>query len=405
VPTVLYFKCNLLVPVSIIIQDLHNPLNSSKQGLYHVGHKIFHNKENAIAESTRYGQPVVWDFNSGLFRSICESPALGVSLNELYRQRAQQLRDQYDYLILAFSGGADSDNILQTFVDNGIHLDEVWADWPAEIIEKSNYVLNTSADATNMPAEYQLTIKPTLERLRLSNPEIKIHASDTSTSWSQIETEQEMQSVLAIPMMFSVTKRWKYIQNYITTKFHNRRVCLITGVDRCNPTVKNGEYGFVFVDSPFFIKSNYTIHGNPYIVECFYWTPDMPHIPVEQARKVWHYFLNNRDFFQKNYKCFLPGSSAWRQRNNAVNRIVTTITYPKWDWSKHQVDKARFINNDHYNYVKQFQDVKFYQGGVSTLNNLLSIFANDTYFDKRPGHESELMTFQNFHSLGKITDV
>ena len=47
------------------------------------------------------------------------------SLDDLYRQRAEQLRSQYEYLILGFSGGADSTTIFDAFVKNNIHLDEV----------------------------------------------------------------------------------------------------------------------------------------------------------------------------------------------------------------------------------------------------------------------------------------
>lgn len=47
------------------------------------------------------------------------------SLKQLYKERAQQLRDNYDYLILYLSGGADSVTVLNSFVDNNIWLDEV----------------------------------------------------------------------------------------------------------------------------------------------------------------------------------------------------------------------------------------------------------------------------------------
>jgi hypothetical protein len=63
------------------------------------------------------------------------------SLQDMRGGKAMQLRDQYDYLILAYSGGADSDNILKVFQQNKIHLDEVWCDWPLSLVEKSNYVV------------------------------------------------------------------------------------------------------------------------------------------------------------------------------------------------------------------------------------------------------------------------
>lgn len=45
--------------------------------------------------------------------------------DELCRQRAQELRDTYGYLRLWFSGGADSQTALDSFVNNNIHLDEI----------------------------------------------------------------------------------------------------------------------------------------------------------------------------------------------------------------------------------------------------------------------------------------
>ena len=48
------------------------------------------------------------------------------SLKELYKQRAIQLRDKYDYLILSYSGGSDSHQALETFLNNNIFIDEIF---------------------------------------------------------------------------------------------------------------------------------------------------------------------------------------------------------------------------------------------------------------------------------------
>lgn len=47
------------------------------------------------------------------------------SMKTLCKQRAQQLRDSYDYLILYNSGGSDSTTVLNAFLDNNIFVDEV----------------------------------------------------------------------------------------------------------------------------------------------------------------------------------------------------------------------------------------------------------------------------------------
>ena len=47
------------------------------------------------------------------------------TLETLYKLRAQEIRDTYDYVILCFSGGSDSLNVLETFYYNNIHIDEI----------------------------------------------------------------------------------------------------------------------------------------------------------------------------------------------------------------------------------------------------------------------------------------
>lgn len=48
-----------------------------------------------------------------------------LSLDELYRIRAQHIRDKYPYLVLCYSGGTDSTAMLETFYYNNIHIDEI----------------------------------------------------------------------------------------------------------------------------------------------------------------------------------------------------------------------------------------------------------------------------------------
>lgn len=47
------------------------------------------------------------------------------SMKELCKQRAQQIRDTFDYIVLYNSGGSDSTTVLNAFLDNDIFVDEV----------------------------------------------------------------------------------------------------------------------------------------------------------------------------------------------------------------------------------------------------------------------------------------
>lgn len=47
------------------------------------------------------------------------------SWKDLLKERAQQLRDTHDYIVLHYSGGSDSETVLNAFLDNGIFIDEI----------------------------------------------------------------------------------------------------------------------------------------------------------------------------------------------------------------------------------------------------------------------------------------
>tara|TARA_B100000424_G_C22945216_1_gene503067 strand:+ start:4433 stop:5503 length:1071 start_codon:yes stop_codon:yes gene_type:complete len=47
------------------------------------------------------------------------------SFSDLLYERCKQLRDKYGWLILYYSGGSDSETVLQSFINAGVHLDEV----------------------------------------------------------------------------------------------------------------------------------------------------------------------------------------------------------------------------------------------------------------------------------------
>lgn len=93
-------------------------------GYYQVGDFKTYSKVEAIGRHHDKNIHPEWHFNDSIFSSHDWQQEPQTPLTELYRQRAQQIRDKYDYLVLFYSGGADSQNILDTFVNNDIQLDE-----------------------------------------------------------------------------------------------------------------------------------------------------------------------------------------------------------------------------------------------------------------------------------------
>ena len=96
-----------------------------KLGVYRVNDLKFHSKLEAIEMHTKTGVHPHWDFNEAVYSSYNWTVEPTENILELYRQRAVQLREKYDHIVLMYSGGADSTTMLESFVNNGIHVDEV----------------------------------------------------------------------------------------------------------------------------------------------------------------------------------------------------------------------------------------------------------------------------------------
>jgi hypothetical protein len=124
---------------------------NKKLGYYLVNNQIYYNKYHALIDASRTDQQVRWFFNEDKFVSFPWSMEPEESLKELYRQRAQQLRDEYDYIRVEASGGSDSTTVIFSFLLNNIALDEVVFRYP-KTGEK-----NVSADPFNTKPENTLS--------------------------------------------------------------------------------------------------------------------------------------------------------------------------------------------------------------------------------------------------------
>ena len=97
----------------------------TKFGFYQVGNRTTFSKIEAIEWQQQLKFFPQWNFNEDIFSSYNWKIEPIETLDELYARRARQIRDTYDYVVVCYSGGADSSNVLDTFVKNNIHVDEV----------------------------------------------------------------------------------------------------------------------------------------------------------------------------------------------------------------------------------------------------------------------------------------
>ena len=354
----------------IKFEDSLIDFNKNSNGYYRVGKKFFYKKYNAAVESAITSYPISWDFHRTVFESAIAKPELNLNLLDWYKIRALQLRDSYDYLILAYSGGSDSDNILQTFLKNDIKLDEIWSDFPKSLIEKSNYVLTNSTDPSNMAAEMYTVVIPELAEVSRKYPNIKIHFSDTWENRS-IEDYEDTYSFVSIPSTYVFIQRYRYILNYAKKLIEEgKKVAIIQGIDKPVPHIRDNTYGMIFSDKATTYKSE--IIEDVYVpLEYFYWSTALPELAVAQAKTLWNVILSNKLENQVRTLYNSSNTANLLDRQNGLDYLIKKICFPYWNFSKLQVNKSSHLFNKNYlHFLEKHSSDITYQSYTSSLNNL-----------------------------------
>lgn len=326
--------------------DTQAPLSwIARGGYYIVQNKIFRHKVSAMQHATRLGikpQDVIWVFNDNEYNSINWKDPVHTPLWMLYRMRAQQLREKYDYLVLSFSGGGDSTNVLDSFILNNIRLDEVMCYWPKRYTS-GKYKASRNTNAENFVSEWDYLIEPKLQWLRTTAPNIKITILDPH---EQFGTEEPNEDFFKLTTRHSYLglQRFQSVDDLLLLRQMAYKNCaLITGVNPPIPTRLNRHFMIYFADSvPAMYGPDYTDQGLYRNIEYFYWTPDLPEITSAQA----HALLDDLRLHPQ-FVDFLPewsiGGDKKRiidlKKNQHLRRWIKSVLYPTYDHTALQVDK------------------------------------------------------------------
>jgi hypothetical protein len=215
------------------------------------------------------------------------------SLEELYKQRAQQLRDKYDYLILSFSGGADSSNILNAFIANGIKLDEIYCEYPIATLNQNAKMSLDNRDPTLIAYEWEAAAKPRLEKLAKTHPNIKITIEDaTEFSIKIIESDNLHTYFRSGSTANAHGGRYHKLYEIARSRENYGKVCCLTGLDKPRIAYDTrrklffssySDFSNIYTHSP-----HYVFGGDPATIEYFYLTYDFPQLNVKQSYALKH---------------------------------------------------------------------------------------------------------------------
>jgi hypothetical protein len=317
---------------------------ATKFGNWTVGTEKFNDKIDAAIYASKSNKNITFEFNNSVWDTFDRSQLGKIRLTELYRQRAQQLRDKYDYLVLYFSGGSDSSNILDTFIKNKIKLDCVYVKMPFDAINSSLHTPNKQdKSAYNFNSEWDYAIKPRLEWLAKNHPEIKIELSNISGL--NESTKFNDNSFIGANNFYSpinILRKGTYSNFELSCIDKNKTVGQISGIDK--PMLAQSPQGVVsmkFVDD--FLHTVNACSFNQLGVELFYWTIDLPELAFEMAYQVFQYYNHNpRERYLVPGKEYLAMSDDIRHAcREKFFMDIKSICYPYWDNAIFQTEKPR----------------------------------------------------------------
>jgi len=376
-----------------------NILMKNHLGHYVVNGKQYNSKSHALYDSSSAGEKINWVFNHDIWQNFSDNrlSTLGIeSLDSVYKRRAQQLRDNYDYLILNYSGGPDSHNVLMTFINNNIHLNEVYVKYSNSVDSKLYTPNKTITGAENIFSEWDFCIKPTLEWLAKEHPNIKITVDDVfKKNPETILNDDTFFMTSHFLGAFEIIRQQTFADSLIVQADNNKKVCEIYGIDKPCVFSENNQFYLYFIDnaSNVVAKNSKEKLSMNNVTELFYWSPDMPEIVFEQSHKLLEYFKkfpNLRPLHD--IKIFKRNDS---DRIERLRRLTISLIYNTWDHNKFQAKKPIAVNDagrsrdlyllnrpEFQNYIKKWRGL--YNEWRSTITNeAFSGTQLECFFSKR----------------------
>lgn len=380
-------------------------------GYYKVDDLEFDSKIAACIHATKFNKDVKWIFNNDVFEKYSWNVEPAETLDQLYDIKTKELREKYDYLIISYSGGADSHNIVESFLRQGLHIDELLINTMSEGNEKFLPVSVENKTSHNAGAsEHVLQTIPRLKEIQNRSPQTKITIVDLSkflfsffdsygdASW--IETKREGLNPLNVT-------RYNYLYySEVRKKFDkDKKIAIVVGVEKPRTFIydKNNNFYIRFADRAANVASvNDFMHEYPNsTVEYFYWSPDSCNILCKQAHTIKRWLEINPQ-----HQHLWIGKAQTPEMFRLVHeRLLRTLIYTTWNDSWYQADKS---TSDWYS---EF-DSWFIRGHAGTkthtvwLEGIKHVQKNaEKFVNNKKGYSDGLVQFAHDYKIGPMNKL
>jgi hypothetical protein len=377
-----------------------------KLGYYICNGQHFDSKIKAFMYSLEVKQPVAWNFNNRAFNENNWAVEPVETLDQLYDARARELREKYDYIMLSYSGGADSHNILMAFIRQNLHIDEIVVNTMTKATEKFTVLDVNNKENKNAAAEYALQTLPRLKEVENQIPKTKITILDlTDHLFSMLEDVGDASWIMDKREQVNIAGATRF--NY--THFDNirkqfdkdKKIALVLGLEKPRTYIDNGNLYIVFHDRA---ANMVTVaeHIRDYTnsaVEYFYWSPNALKILTKQAHIIKHWleaFPQNQTLWSK--ENFTPESYRF-----VHERILRGLLYTTWDNNWYQADKAvkdwySEFDAWFYNGYSDTKAFRIWQEGLQYLENNLGPYVKKA----KDGTADALISLSQTYLVGPI---
>jgi hypothetical protein len=378
----------------------------NQHGYYIVGDKIFSDKIEALIYASETRADVSWNFHDELFSKVNWEKEPSIPLTELYKQRALQIREKYDYIVLLSSGGADSTNMIYSFFNNNIHVDEIVASAPISGLsnldktERNNNAENTYNETffAQIPLMKELSDKFSKTKFTLNDyfQDILDYKSDqwllTCSDWIHPTTNAR----------FNLEK-FKHLRDIADS---GKRLGIIYGIDKPNIMADGDNLYTTLADLTVNVPRNPFNRLYPNVdTVLFYYAQDLPELMVKQAHEVsrWMFLQENSHTLKylrhKNSK--IPYERN-RVRQSYYERAIIPCIYKDTHrpvFQAHKCIQIFFSEHDNWFYQKHFKTNTF-QMMESDFNHFINIIDPRHLNIMKTGFE----TFRKDYFIGKIHD-
>jgi hypothetical protein len=343
-------------------------LFDKKLGYYTCDNLEFESKIQAFFHSLKVNKPVEWVFNDLEFSLHDWTKEPSETLDQLYDKRARELREKYDYLILSYSGGSDSHQILISFIRQGLLIDELIINTMEKGWEKFTTLDHNNKSSLNSGAEHYLQTIPRLKEVEKHIPRTKITICDL--------TDHVYESLLNVGDASWVMQKREALNPIGVTRFNyiyfdevrkrfdkEKKIGLILGVEKPKSAIHNGKFWLRFNDRA---ANMVTIidHIKDYdnsVVEYFYWSPDSIPMLIKQGHIIKRWLENNPQCQQY----WDSRTTDYKTVRFYHERLLRTVVYPStWNDNWFQVDKA---TSDWYSEFDNW----FIDGAAGTKANII----------------------------------